>query len=235
MASKNPLGKIAGAAVGSLKDPVGTAGKILGQAKGSAAFGLTVLGRAAETASAVLAQRHEEAEEEPTLRSAPDVNEPAHTVTPPAKRPGPAAKKSTAAKAPAKKAPAKKAPAKKATAGAEPAATPEDLARRTTGEPAKKAAKKTTAKKTAAAKEPAKKTTAKRPPTKKAPPKTAEQVATGQGEDVDTPAGTPGAGRATNPDTAEHDLDQPGTEGLMEESTASESETLRKAAEREPE
>jgi hypothetical protein len=56
---------------------------------------------------------------------------------------------------------------------------------------------------------------------------------------VSTPAGTPGAGQGYNPDTAETDLDQPGTEPIMPESTAktvkSQSDFLRKAAERNPE
>ena len=57
--------------------------------------------------------------------------------------------------------------------------------------------------------------------------------------DVETPVGTTGAGPGSNPDTDEADLQQPGTEPLMDPATAksvkSESETLRRAAEREPE
>ncbi len=53
-------------------------------------------------------------------------------------------------------------------------------------------------------------------------------------DDVTTPVGTTGAGAAYNPDTAETDLQQPGTEPLMDPSTtkavASESEILRRAA-----
>jgi hypothetical protein len=53
-------------------------------------------------------------------------------------------------------------------------------------------------------------------------------------EEVTTPVGTTGAGSSYNPDTAETDLQQPGTEPLMDPSTtkavASEYETLRRAA-----
>src|ERR1044072_6057021 len=56
----------------------------------------------------------------------------------------------------------------------------------------------------------------------------AEQVA--PSEDVTTPVGTTGAGPAYNPDTTESDLQQPGTEPLMDPATtkavASESEML---------
>jgi hypothetical protein len=54
--------------------------------------------------------------------------------------------------------------------------------------------------------------------------------------EVETPVGTTGAGRGFNPDTGETDLQQPGTEPLMDPSTTkavkSETETLRKAASR---
>lgn len=52
--------------------------------------------------------------------------------------------------------------------------------------------------------------------------------------EVQTPVGTTGAGEGYNPDTNESDLQQPGTEPLMDPSTTksvkSEAETLRKAA-----
>lgn len=55
---------------------------------------------------------------------------------------------------------------------------------------------------------------------------------------VETPVGTTGAGPAYNPDTAEADLQQPGTEQIMEPSTTkrikAETDTLRRAAERNP-
>jgi len=57
--------------------------------------------------------------------------------------------------------------------------------------------------------------------------------------DVETPVGTTGAGVGHNPDTAEADLEQPGTEPLLDPATAkairSESEMMRKDAERDPE
>lgn len=53
--------------------------------------------------------------------------------------------------------------------------------------------------------------------------------------DIETPVGTTGADVGDNPDTAESDLQQPATPPLLDESTAkavaSETETLRKAAE----
>lgn len=52
--------------------------------------------------------------------------------------------------------------------------------------------------------------------------------------EVETPVGTTGAGEGYNPDTGETDLQQPGTEPLMDPSTTksvkSEADTLRKAA-----
>lgn len=52
--------------------------------------------------------------------------------------------------------------------------------------------------------------------------------------DIETPVGTTGAGVGSNPDTAEADLQQPGTEPLIDPGTAkairSEAETLQKAA-----
>jgi hypothetical protein len=53
-------------------------------------------------------------------------------------------------------------------------------------------------------------------------------------EEVVTPVGTTGAGPAVNPDTTESDLQQPGTEPLMDPATTKrikqETETLRKAS-----
>ena len=57
--------------------------------------------------------------------------------------------------------------------------------------------------------------------------------------DIETPVGTTGADVGYNPDTAESDLQQPGTEPLLDPATAkairSETETLQKAAELEKE
>ena len=61
-----------------------------------------------------------------------------------------------------------------------------------------------------------------------------EAMARDDGLGVETPVGTTGADAGHNPDTAEADLQQPGTEPLLDPSTAkairSESETLRRAA-----
>jgi hypothetical protein len=282
VAPKNPLGRLADSAIKSLKDPMGTAGKVVEQAKGSAAFGKMVaeqvsksaVTKASETVGAVtgLAGGRKTPPEEAApstagtpLRSVPDVNEPAHTpaenkaehkssgpdkehgdpMRPAKKAP---AKKAAAKEAPAKKAAAKKAPSKKS------AASPADVAKaveaavaedpnKTAATPAKKSAAKTPGAKTAPAKRaapgdklPTKK--AAEEPAKKAAPKTAQQLADDT-EGVTTPAGTQGAAPGNNPDTAEADLNQPGTEEILDESTAkaiaSETAALRKAAERNPE
>lgn len=69
-----------------------------------------------------------------------------------------------------------------------------------------------------------------------------EAMARGGGTDdvdIETSVGTTGVSAGYNPDTAEADLQQPGTEPLMDPSTTkavkSESEMLRKDAERDPE
>ena len=66
-----------------------------------------------------------------------------------------------------------------------------------------------------------------------------EAMARGDEVDIETPVGTTGVAPGYNPDTAEADLQQPGTDLLLDPSTIksvmSESETLRKAAERDPE
>ena len=128
MAPRNLIGKLADNAIKSLQDPKGTAGKVVVQARGTAALGRMVaeqvgrsaVSKAAETAGAVVgkassrkpspkratdAPRAEAPAPGPgPLRSLPDVNEPGHT---------PSGKKAPAKKAAAKKAPAKRAPAKK--------------------------------------------------------------------------------------------------------------------------
>jgi hypothetical protein len=66
-----------------------------------------------------------------------------------------------------------------------------------------------------------------------------EAMARGSEVDVETPVGTTGADVGHNPDTAEADPQQPLTQPLLDPGTAkalrSESETLRKDAERDPE
>ena len=162
---------------------------------------------------------------------------------------------------PTRKKPAKKAPAKKkattsidaAAADVEVDVTPADLAEKMAGAaPGKKAAKKPAAKKApakkaAAKKAPAKKATApataSQPTTPTSPgdklprrkkPLTAAELVEGAGTETVTPVGTRGADVATNPDTTDTDLQQPGTEPLMDPSTtkavASEQATLSAAA-----
>ena len=118
---------------------------------------------------------------------------------------------------------AKKAPAKKAATKA----------------PASKSASKSPARKSA----PGGKLPAKKSPARKAAPKkgattrtplSAAELAAGAGPETITPVGTRGAGVATNPDTTETDLQQPGTEPIMDPATtkaaASEAETMRRAS-----
>ena len=127
------MGKLADNAIKSLQDPLGTAGKVVVQAKGTAALGRmvaehvgrTAVSKATETAGTVagLASGRKPSPKRATdapraeapapapLRSVPGVNEPEFA---PAEHPTPPAKKAPSKKAPAKKAAAKKAPAKKA-------------------------------------------------------------------------------------------------------------------------
>jgi hypothetical protein len=176
--------------------------------------------------------------------------------------PAPAAK-APAKKAPAKKA-AKKAPAKGQgdPTAVTPADIAENVAHPAPAKKgtAKKAvAKKSPGKATAAAKAPAKKAAAEAAPAEpmvhpapveesaaaaarktagsaagRTAPKTAEEVANVDGPPVTTPVGTTAAAEATNPDTTDHDLQQPGTEPLVDPGTAkalrSEAETLQRAA-----
>lgn len=297
MAPKNPIGRLADSAISSIKDPLGTAGKVVEQAKGTAALGKMVaeqvgksaISKATGTAGAVVgrasgrkptADKGDVADvttEGASLRSVPDVNEPAHTTKPSAERAAESTKqhgdpmrksaRTAAKKAPAQKTAAKKAPAKRPSAKT-PVPSPKDVAEvveaavaedptKTAAQPVKKSTAKKTApgdklptkksastqqagvKKVAGKTVAGKKVAGKQVAGKKAAPKTAEQVATAQGDAVTTPVGTPGAGKGHNPDTAERDLNQPGTEGIVDEATvkavASEAKTMRKAAERNPE
>jgi hypothetical protein len=237
MAPKNPLSKplnkLKDTALGAISDPKGTADKVVEQAKGAASLGKMVAeGVAEEVVSRTRGRRGSDApkaETPPAEPAGPPVKKHGDTVTDideAAPSPGEpevdaddtaAAQNATPADV-AKKV-AKKAPAKKATKKA----------------PAKKAAKKAPAKK-AAKKAPAK--TAPGSPGDKLPPRrrtpSAAEVAEG-GPGVETPVGTTGAAPATNPDTAESDLQQPGTEGIVEPSTAKkiakEAERGRRAAE----
>lgn len=212
-----------------IKNPAGAAGKVLGTAVGTAAAGRSIasalaraaVGKAVETVGAVV-NRDSGPSETPAAPAAPDVPTGAAAVPTPAKQ---AATKTAAKKTAAKKAATKKTPAKKS--------------------PAKKTAvKKAAAKKTAVKKTATKKAADLDVPTpaevaevvaKKSAPATARQVAdVAERPDVTTPVGTTGADVATNPDTAESDLQQPGTEPLVDPATAkalrSETSRMRRAA-----
>ncbi len=211
---KNPLDKLVDVATGALKDPVGTAGKAVEQAKETAAVGRMVAGQVGRAA----VSKAGDAAGAVTGRVSRRTSSDAPRATPP--RPAEPDEARPAKKAPAKKT-AKKSPAKK-------------TAKRTTKKTAKKSPAKKTAKK--AVKKTAKKAPAKKAPAKKTPPPlTAQQVADVEdGPEVTTPVGTTAADVATNPDTTDTDLQQPGTEPLLDPGAAnairSESETLRKAA-----
>ncbi len=302
MAPKNLLGKAVNVAIGSIRHPWSTTGKVIGQAKGTAVFGTKVAKSVTSEAAGVVFGKGKSpagrtvpvppsqpgGEPPTTLRSVPDVNEPAHVPagrgsfedgagaaptahqTEPAQKVAqktpeePVAKKAVVPEPPTKKAAAKKAPARK-SADRKSAGRKSTAKKRT----AKKgAAKKGAAKKGAAEKVsatpadvaevveaavaedpsqtaateagfPAEKRAAAKRPAKKAATRKAATESAGPGPDVKTPAGTTAAGAGVNPDTAEGGLDQPGTEGIVEPSTAkevvSESDALRKAAERNPE
>lgn len=195
MARKNPLGRIKDAAIGTLKNPLGAAGKAVEQAKGTAAIGKMVAGqvtrtaasKAAEGVGAVTTRATRGRGETPApesapstgsaahLRPVPSVNEAGHPPAEkaaPARKAAPAAKKTPASKA----ATAKKAPAKKAAATAtkaKPAKKAAPAAKKvapevTPADIAKNVAKKSPAQSTAT-KAPAKKTSTKPAPVKKAP------------------------------------------------------------------
>jgi ribonuclease E len=100
-------------------------------------------------------------------------------------------------------------------------AEPQEESRKLHGDPVDLAARKTATKKKAPAKKAAKKTTAKKA-AKKAPAKktakSAAELAAVEDNEVETPVGTTGADVATNPDTTETDLQQVGTEPLVDPS-----------------
>jgi hypothetical protein len=103
-------------------------------------------------------------------------------------------------------------------------------------------AKKAQARKAQARKAPAKKAPARKATAKKAPSARAATVAPALSlteedvteDDVRTPSGIPAADEGYNPDTAETDLHQPGTEPLMDPATVksikSEAEVMQRAA-----
>jgi hypothetical protein len=279
-----PLNKLKDTAVDAVLHPKGTAGKVVEQAKGTAALGRHVVGGVASQVVEQVTSRVRGGSPAPTARGPESTTSPRRstgettettettarpTTEPPSKAHGdpiaPSGKSASedtpaTTRAPAKKSPAKKSPkkttAKKAakapaetTGGPElvPGPSDEQAAREASpADVAKKVAKKAPAKKTAA------KTTKKSPATKaaaktagapgdKLPPRrtaSAAELAEG-GPDVPTPVGTTGAGAGSNPDTGDTDLQQPGTEGIVEpgtaKSVATEAEQMRRAAETNPE
>ena len=213
MASRSAIQKlqdvVVGTVKGAVKDPVGTAGKAVRQAKGGLAVGRAFVDQVSRTAThrpggGATGARTPEAATTPTPASEPEgtPSDVARVVQ----------KKATAKKATAKTTAAKKTATKKSTPSA------------------KLPAKKAPAKKSAPTKTAAKKTAAKKSPARK----TAAEVVEDSAQEVRTPVGTTAADSAVNPDTADTSLQQPGTEPLMDPATtkavASEAETGSRAA-----
>jgi hypothetical protein len=124
VASKSSLQKLQDAVVGIVKgvvrDPVGSAGKAVHQAKGTFAVGKAVAGQVARSATAKASGPKDAPAPAPTPTPTPSAASPADperdVVITPADVARVVEKKSPAEKAATKKAPAKKAPVKKAAA-----------------------------------------------------------------------------------------------------------------------
>lgn len=203
--TKQALGKITHAATEAVRHPLGTGIKVVGQA----------VGLAKGTARAVTGHGDPESS---TTGPAPEA--PSDPTPPPAPKRAPATR-SVSKRAPASKSSATKRPAgpsgpRTAAAGEPP--TPADIADNVS--PATPGS---------STEEPADV-----PSGDPDRPLSAEELAAGAGTEVVTPVGTRGADVAHNPDTAETDLQQPGTEPLLDPSTtkavASEAQTLSDAA-----
>jgi hypothetical protein len=174
VAPMNPIGKLKDTAIDAIKDPLGAAGKVVEQARGTAALGLMVveqIGKVALDKAGEVVGRgtdYTSSGGRTDLRPVPEVNEPAHTAepakrqgdpvttaptpvaTPPAAKKAPPAKKAASKKAAAKKAapPKKAAPTETAAVGLGEIPTPADVA--------KQVAKKAPANKGSAKKAPVK-------------------------------------------------------------------------------
>lgn len=221
MSAKLPLGSVmtlgrtvVTTALGTVRHPLRTAGQAVHTA-----------GHAVHTARTLIDIGHRE----PVRPTPPptDTGRPA----PAAKAPGAKApaKKASATKTTAKKSPAKKAAAKKGTPVPPP--VPDPVA----------AAEEAVQREMAAQPAPPEVTTEPSAPAAKADAdevgRDAAEVRAAEEREVTTPVGTTGADVARNPDTAETDLQQPGTEPLMDPSTtkAVKTETERAARAADPE
>jgi len=115
VAAKSPLGKLKDTAIGALRHPVGTAGKVVGQAKGTAALGRTVAGGVVSGVAAQVATR--------TGRRRADDAPLAQTGLAPVRRPATQPRQAAPAKVQGDPvAPSRKASAKKASAAGKPPA-----------------------------------------------------------------------------------------------------------------
>jgi hypothetical protein len=187
VARTNPLGKIKDVALGTLLHPVGTAGKAVEQAKGTAAIGRMVAGQVTRAAASVAvdtvggvarrtggagqqpapstpAAERATRGDEPNLRAVPSVNEPAHTAAPAARK----ASKTAAAE-----------PVTESTKNHGDLLAPvQEAVKKAPAKKSAPAAKKAAAKKPVAKKAPAKKATAEKsePTTKKTAKKAAKKA-----------------------------------------------------------
>lgn len=242
MAIKTPLGTVKDAVIGTIRKPVGVGQQVAGQVAGQ------VLGNSRKAVGAVLNRVPGRAGGH--VAPAPSVPDRPATPAPgaarqdaemkahgdplaPAARKAPA-KRTAATTAPVKKGPVKNGPGAKKSATTKKTTAAKQPAKTTAPTPAEVAKKAAPAKKGTAKKGTAKTTPSGKLPARK-PARTAAEVAAEEGPGVTTPVGTTGADVAHNPDTAETDLQQPGTEPLMDPATtkavASEAQTLAAAAE----
>ena len=261
MSARNIVGGLAGAAVGAVKHPVGTAGEAISKAKGVVSAGTAVgtavagsvvgkvRGGAAtkDPAGAVkeTVDKAADAAKETTARAA----EATKTTTD--KAAGAAATAKQTAKKAAKKAPAKKSPAKKPAGRkaapkrqpqvvlAEPAPPlepPIDVVGQALAAEAQEdrlGAGRATEPRGASRDEEHGEAALQRAEAIEIMEEIAEASDLGQ-VGIETPVGTTGADVGNNPDTAEADLQQPGTEPLLDPSLTkavkSEQQTLHLAA-----
>lgn len=258
MSARNIVGGLAGAAVGAVKHPVGTAGEAISKAKGvvsaGTAVGTAVAGSVVgkvrggsapkDPAGAVkeTVDKAADAAKETTDKAADAAKETTDKVAEAAKQTA----KKAATKAPAKKSPAKRPAGKKAAPKrqpqvvlAEPAPPlepPIDVVGQALAAEAQEdhvGAGRTTEPRGASRDEEHGEAALQRAEAIEIMEEIAEASSLGQ-IDIETPVGTTGADVANNPDTAEADLQQPGTEPLLDPSLTkavkSEQETLHLAA-----